>query len=127
VASSPASREHTFVISQGSPLTRFRRALDSGSPTLALAAAHELPYIDLANALALVLVLRPDRLYPKAAARWHARLVADVPLTLAESQLVLAALAALPTESGPTAIATLERTFAAHKRNDLAEALLRWQ
>jgi hypothetical protein len=115
------------MTSQGSPLTRFRRALDSGNPTLALGAAHEMPYLDLANALALVLVLRTDRLYAKAAARWHSRLVAEVPLSLSESQLVLAALAALPTEAGQTAIATLERTFTAHKRKDLTEALLRWR
>jgi hypothetical protein len=115
------------VTAQVSPLTRFRRALDSGSPTLALAAAHELPHLNLADSLALVLVLRGDRLYPKAAARWHFLLLGELPLTLAESQLVLAALSALPTKAGPSAIAALERTFADHKRKDLTETLLRWR
>jgi hypothetical protein len=116
-----------FVTSQGSPYARFRRALDGGNPTLALAAARELPHVSLSDALALLLVLRGDRRYPKAAARWHARLVMEAPMTLAESQLALCALSALPDQHAAPAIAALERLFASIGRRDLRETLLRWR
>lgn len=92
------SCEHTFVTSQGSPYARFRRALATRNPTVAWAAAAELPKLDLADALALCLLAigDPGR-YNRAAARWHARYCTEVRgVTLAESQLVLAALLALP-------------------------------
>ena len=92
-----SSCEHTFVTSQGSPYSRFRRALASGSSTIAWAAAAELETVTLADALALCLLVVPDRdRYARAATRWHARFCAELPrVSLAESQLVLAALAAL--------------------------------
>jgi hypothetical protein len=119
--------EHTFVTSQGSPYARFRRAIDSGNSTIALAAARELPHLNLADALALLLVLRGDRRYSKAAARWHARFVMEAPVTLSESQLALCALGALPDQHAAPAVAALERLFASIGRRDLAEALLRWR
>jgi hypothetical protein len=39
--------EHSFVTSQGSAYARFRRALDGGNPTIALAAATELDFVSL--------------------------------------------------------------------------------
>ena len=93
-----ASCGHVFVTAQGRPRARFKRALASRNPTLAWAAASELDTIDLADALALCLLVADDPpRYSKAAARWHARFCAEVRgVTLAESQLVLAALDALP-------------------------------
>jgi hypothetical protein len=90
--------EHVFVTFQGSAYARFRRALASRNPTLAWAAASEVERIDLADALALCLVVAGDSArYGRAAARWHARYCAELPgVTMAESQLVLAALQALP-------------------------------
>ena len=43
-----------FVTSQGSAYGRFRRALDGGNVTIALAAAAELDWVSLPDALELV-------------------------------------------------------------------------
>jgi hypothetical protein len=48
--------EHVFVTPQGGPYPRFRRALATGNPTLATAAAAELPRLGLGDALELVLI-----------------------------------------------------------------------
>jgi hypothetical protein len=64
--------EHLFVASQGDPCARFRRAVDTGNPTIALSAAAELSFVNLADALALCLVMRdgdPDR-YSRACGKW---------------------------------------------------------
>jgi hypothetical protein len=85
------------VTSQGSPYGRFRRALDAGSVTNALAAAAELKPLSLTDGLELLLLLRdhaPER-YGRAALRWHARFVQEIDVELSEGQAVLAALAAL--------------------------------
>jgi hypothetical protein len=47
----------TVVTSQGSAYGRLRRALDTGNPTTALAAAAELDYVSLPDALKIVLLL----------------------------------------------------------------------
>lgn len=67
--------EHTFVTSDGSPYTRFRRALDTGNAALVIAAARDLPQIALDDALRICLILRdadPER-YERAAVRWLGR------------------------------------------------------
>jgi hypothetical protein len=69
--------EHAFVTSQGSPSARFHRALGTGNALLAWAAAAELPHVNLEDALALVLVLRGNARYSRAAARWIARLTLE--------------------------------------------------
>jgi hypothetical protein len=64
-----------FVTAEGSPYTRFRRALASGNELLVLTTARELPTIALDDALQICLVLRngdPDR-YERAAVRWLGR------------------------------------------------------
>ena len=48
--------EHLFVTSQGSAYGRLRRALDTGNPTIALAAAAELDFVSLPDALELRLL-----------------------------------------------------------------------
>ncbi len=63
------------MTSDGSPYSRFRRALTTGNELLVLAAAQELPRIALDDALRICLVLRDgdeDR-YEKAAVRWLGR------------------------------------------------------
>jgi hypothetical protein len=85
------------VTPQGSPYARFRRALDAGSVTHALACAAELRPLGLSDSLALLLLLRdkaPERC-GRAALRWHARFVQENDVELSEGQAVLAALAAL--------------------------------
>ena len=68
------------VTSQGHPYARFRRALATGNPVVADAAARELTQLSLADALGLSPLYRgePDR-YERAAARWMARLIAERP------------------------------------------------
>jgi hypothetical protein len=87
------------VTAQGSPPTRFRRAIEHGSLLNATAAARALGRLELGDALSLVIVIAQthDERYERAALRWHARFEQEVTgLTLEESQLALAALAALP-------------------------------
>lgn len=89
------------MTSQGSALTRLRRVISMpGSSALQIrAAAAELPRIGLEDAMAILLALsdREPTTFAKGAARWGARLTLERLLALAEAQLVLAALAALPT------------------------------
>jgi hypothetical protein len=95
------------MTSEGRPYARFRRALDGSSIELIRSAASELERIELADGLAICLAfleLEPAT-YPRAATRWVARLALEHRLTLAESQLALAALGAL---DGPAARAGAE-------------------
>src|SRR3954452_7514879 len=90
--------EHVFVSAQGSPAARFTRALATRNPTIAWAAACELPRVELAEALdlCLLVVAEPSR-YQRAATRWHARYCTELRgVTLVEAQLLAAALPALP-------------------------------
>ncbi|MGZ6575494.1 MAG: hypothetical protein ACXVFQ_21060 [Solirubrobacteraceae bacterium] len=87
------------MASQGSAITRFDRAVQTGNPNIVIAAAHELPRpVLLRDALRVLLVLAaaaPHR-YPPAAARFGARLVVERKLSVAEAQLAFAALQTLP-------------------------------
>jgi hypothetical protein len=86
-----------FVTSQGSAYGRFRRALDTGNPTIALAAAAELDFVNLPDALEIVLLLvnEPQR-FRRAALRWHARYCGELPdVGFEEAHAVLACLAGL--------------------------------
>lgn len=91
------------MASQGSPHTRFQRALAARNALADWAAAHELAQVSLENALALVLLLAdsdPDR-FELAAVRWHACVCRELRgLTLDESAVALAALRALPGRAG---------------------------
>jgi hypothetical protein len=116
------------VISQGSAYGRLHRALDTGNPTIARAAAAELDFVSLPDALELVLLLvdEPGK-FRRAALRWHARYCADVPdVGFEEAHAVLACLAGLagrrPKASG-SALAEL-----VHRRGleRASEALVRW-
>jgi hypothetical protein len=114
----------------GSPHAHFRRALASGNATLALTAAAELPHVELADALALCLVLcdgdRPR--YARAAVRFAARYCVEVPrVELAEAQLVLSLLAAFAGAHGVDAARALAEVCAGRGRGDLADVLRRWQ
>jgi hypothetical protein len=119
------SWEHVFVTSQGSPHARFRRALATGNPTIAWAAATELPHVALADALALCLLLvdvdRPR--YERAVVRWHGRLCTEVRgISLEEAQLALAALHALPA-GGAEALAHM---CEAHGQRAIVEVIDGW-
>jgi hypothetical protein len=104
------------MTSQGTPHGRFQRAIQRGQLFHAELAARELGGLTLADALALIVLIgrqQPER-YGRAAVRWHGRFELDARgLELWESQLALAALAALPGD--PTsAMAVLTRIAHRH-------------
>jgi hypothetical protein len=106
----------------GSAGGRFQRALQRGSLPMALAEAHALPRIPLEHAFVLCLLLRGDRRYPRAAARWQARIVLERNLTLGEAQLVAGLLAEL--ERDPQTVApTLSEILRRHKLRFAADRL----
>lgn len=90
--------EHAFVTSQGSAHGRFSRAIQQRNLWAAETSLRELGNPSLEDALAYLDLLaeqKPAKL-ERAAVRWHGRLETEATyLSLAESQLALAALASL--------------------------------
>jgi len=86
------------LTSQGSAHGRFTRAIQTRNLWAAETALREIgtpSLLDALDYLALLADARPDR-FDRAAIRWHSRLEAEATtLTLAESQLALAALGSL--------------------------------
>ena len=116
------------MTAQPHPHVVFRRALASGSVTLALGAAAELRGLDLEDAFELTLLLaarEPPR-FGRAAVRWLGRYCVERPrVELAEAQLLLSLLAALP--SRPLVAARgLETLFEQRGEHKLADAVRRW-
>jgi hypothetical protein len=74
-----------FVSIKAHPYARFRRAVEMGRLSVVLVEAAELDWIDVEDALAiLVLMAREnDPRFDRAAARWVGRLLAERPLGLA--------------------------------------------
>ena len=83
------------MTAQGTPLTRFRRAIEQRSLFLAELAAREAGTLTLDDALSLVLLYAAEGSpkFERAAVRLLGRLALDRHLTLAELQLAAAALA----------------------------------
>jgi hypothetical protein len=103
-ASVRALGEHTFVTGDGSPYSRFRRALDSGNELLVIAAARELPRVRLEDALRICLLIRggPADRYERAAVRWLGRFALEARgATIDDIRAAADALDALPHQ--PTA------------------------
>ncbi len=116
----------SMMTSQGGPYVRFKRALASGCPLVATAAARELPRVRLEDALALVLLYHRagDRRFERAALRFHARLCAETPaITLAAGAAALQALAMLARGDATRATAILAETLDAHGAHQLVDAL----
>jgi hypothetical protein len=110
-----------FVTAQGSPTARFRRALAGGRPAPVLAAAAELAYVDLEDALAVCLVLARagDRRYPRAAGRLLGRIALERDLQLGEALRAGVALVELGADPGSTPPRdTLEGLVAVARRED---------
>ena len=86
------------MTSQGSAHGRFTRAIAQRNLAAAEIAAKELGGLSLVDALDYLVLLtehRPERAQP-AALRWHGRFeIESTAITLAESQLALAALGSL--------------------------------
>jgi hypothetical protein len=91
-----------FVTSDGSPYSRFRRALQTGNEALVTATALELPRVALDDALRICLVLRngdPGR-YERAAVRWLGRFALEArEATINDLRLAADALDALPADA----------------------------
>jgi hypothetical protein len=89
--------EHAFVTAQGSPYSRFRRAIERGLAQKAIDAAMEIPTLRLDDALDLcrVLAVAGDSRYAAAARRWLVRLGQEHQPTLNEIVIATAALAEL--------------------------------
>jgi hypothetical protein len=121
--------EHVFVTAQGHAYARFRRALDRGNVTEALSSASELAHIGLVEALELVLLLRdkaPER-FGRAALRWHGRYCRELrDVGFEEAQLVLAALAALPSAKGKSAARALAELLDRRGFERAGQALVAW-
>jgi hypothetical protein len=86
------------MTSQGSTHGRFTRAIEQRNLWAAETSLRELRSVSLEDALGYLALLaeqKPEKVV-RAALRWHGRLETEAPmLTLAESQLALAALASL--------------------------------
>jgi hypothetical protein len=97
------------MTSEGSPHARFRRALLTGNLTLIDAAARELRYVGLDDALRVLIVMveRGDARFDHAAARFAGRVITETRLGLAEARYVLALVESLP--RSPDAIGELLR------------------
>jgi hypothetical protein len=118
------------VSASGSPRTVFRRAIRSGSSRNALLAATQLPRLDLADDLALCLVLRDDDppRYGRAATRWQVRAVAEVAAGLDDAALLGAALAALRAgEPSAQASAALRAWCEAHELGEAVREVDDWR
>jgi hypothetical protein len=105
-----------FVTSEGSPYTRFRRALDAGNELLVLTTARELPHIGLDDALEICLILRGgDRArYERAAVRWLGRFALEARgRTIADLRAAAELLEALPVRA-TEALERLQRLCLEH-------------
>jgi hypothetical protein len=117
------------VTTQGSAYGRFRRAISSGNGPLAWTAAAELPMLNLADALALLLLQTDvDRArYQRGLVRWHARLCLETPqLTAEEASLTLTALQALGGAGERGAATALRYVCAGRGLNQVADVIDRW-
>jgi hypothetical protein len=107
---------------KGRPYTWFRAALRRGDLMGVRAAAAELGYrVDLVDALAVVLLMavRDDDAFDRAATKWLARFALERPAAgLEDLRLGLSALEALP-YNGEAARRTLAELCARHRLDDV--------
>jgi hypothetical protein len=93
-------RTSVRVTSDGSAYARFRRALDQGRLHIVVAAASELPRIELDDALEVCMLMSREAhpAYERAAVRWIARLCLERAVSLHEVRCALALFETLPTD-----------------------------
>jgi hypothetical protein len=118
--------EHTFVTSQGRPYTIFRRALDANSLISALAAAHDLHYVSLPDALRLIVLMARDRdkLLARSVVRWLGRFCLETSATLDEILDAAEHLAAIVDGIRPAEqVAALDQLCAQHKLSGALERM----
>lgn len=116
------------MTSQGSPHSRFMRALAGRNPTLVVAAAAEFGRLSLAEALAVTLVFLPRERerYDRASVRWHARWCLEARPGPDEAGLALAALRALPGPARQAAAEALIELLEGRGHDDAARILSSW-
>ena len=115
------------MTSQGSPYSRFQRALQTNNPLLVRSAAAELGKVQLEDALAVCLVFLASEpaAYAPAATRWHARFVLERRASAPDAQLALAALHAMEAGDRATAAQTLAGLCERYRLPRAAAALAR--
>jgi uncharacterized lipoprotein YmbA len=97
---------------KGGSYARFQRALQAGNLAAVRLAALELHYVNLADALAICVLMRrqDDGQFERAAVRWLARLSLEWPaITLAEFRDAADALMQLPADEARAKLAALSR------------------
>jgi hypothetical protein len=97
------------LTAQGQPRSRFRRAIQRKNLTGATGAIREMGVVSLGEALDLVCLtaeVDPAK-FDGYARRWLARLADERPLTLAELDLAVTALRALPSARAEEALRAL--------------------
>lgn len=99
------------MTSEGSPHARFRRALLTKNLLLIDTAAAEVGWLDLTDALRVLVVMaeKRDPRFERAAARFAARVTLERKLAPAESYRVLALAESLP--DAPEGLGELLRRF----------------
>lgn len=93
------------MTSDGSPYTRFKRALATGNLNLIRAAAAELPRVGLRDALEVCLLMRDHdpATFERAAVRWLGRFALEArDVTIGAVQRAAAALDAMPSQPDAT-------------------------
>jgi hypothetical protein len=87
------------MTSQGSPYSRFRRALDTCDLALVRAAAAELPSVPLEDALRVCLLLRAEPAnYERAVVRWLGRFALERARSVAQVRRAAEVLEQLPAD-----------------------------
>ena len=118
------------MTSQGSAYARFRRSLDTGSVTNALAAAQEIKPLPLTDALELLVLLRDKSPggFGYAALRWHGRYCREAgDVELGEGLAVLALLEAMQGPRAKIAGSALAELLSRRRGLERAcEALVSW-
>ncbi len=115
-----------FVSVKGRPYQWFKSALARGDLAGVRAAAAELPHINLADALAICLLMgqQDDARFERAATKWLARLALERPtIGLDELGQALLAMEVLPDNPG-AAKATLAGICRAHGLEDAVRLLI---
>jgi len=85
-------------VSPGNPYSRFREALVTRDLATALAAADELPQLQLADALEVLVLLAQagDPRFERAAALWVGRLLVENRIDLRDARFAMAMVERLP-------------------------------
>ena len=118
------------MTSDGHAVIRLQRLLANPRATALQirAVASELPYVNLEDALAILLALldREPHTYSRSAARWGSRLILERKLALPDAQLTLASLATLPGSGARAGAEALIELADSHGLRRVDDLLITW-